>query len=52
MVGFAWQLRSNLFARAGQSPLSVHPAQGRGLFCPGAWDLQVAADTEFSQVQR
>lgn len=37
MVGFAWRLRSNLFAVTEECPL----AQGRVLFCPGTWDLQM-----------
>lgn len=27
-----------------QSPLNVHPAEGRVRFCPDPWDLQTAAD--------
>lgn len=52
MVGFAWRLRSNLFAVAEECPLSVRLAQGRVLFCPGTWDLQMVADVELSQMQR
>lgn len=52
MVRFARRPHRNLFAVENGSRLSVHLAQGRGLFCPGTCDLQMVTDTEFSQVQR